>query len=77
MTGSLEKKSFYIAVKPCGCVTACLVDDDKTTAKEVADFARDMHKTGRKMNHVEMTEAEFMATLKRCECKQAGEATKP
>lgn len=67
---SLERKSFYPGVKACGCTTALLVDDDKTTAKDVADFAREMHKTGRKMNHVELTESEFMATFKRCECSQ-------
>lgn len=45
-----------------------MIDDDKTTAKDVADFAKNMHKTGRKMKHAELTEVEFMASLKRCEC---------
>lgn len=63
-----ERKIFYIGVKPCGCITACMVDDDKTTAKEVSDFAKNMHKTGRKMKHAELTEAEFMASFKPCQC---------
>nr|MBL8412754.1 hypothetical protein [Dechloromonas sp.] len=67
-TISQEKKTFYTGVKPCGCVTALLVDDDETTAKEVADFAREMHKTGRKMKHAELSQDEFMATFKKCEC---------
>lgn len=64
-----ERKSFYIGVKLCGCITASMVDDDKTTAKDVADFANNMHKTGRKIKHAELTEAEFMAALKRCQCQ--------
>ncbi len=63
-----ERNSFDIGVKSCGCITACMVDDDKTTAKDVADFAKNMHKTGRKMKHAELTEVEFMASFKRCEC---------
>lgn len=72
-----EKKSFYTGVKPCGCVTALLVDDEKTTAKEVADFARNMHKTGRNMHHAELTKAELMATFKKCECQDGDKAVKP
>ena len=69
-------KSFYIGVKDCGCTTACLVDDDETTAKEVAEFAREMHKTGRKLKHVELTEAEFMATVKQCDCSAGNKEAK-
>ena len=66
-----DRKSFYLGVKPCGCVTASLVDDEMTTAKDVANFAKDMHKTGRKMRHAEMTEAEFASVFKRCKCMTA------
>lgn len=64
-----KRQSFYIGTKACGCVTAAMVDDEQTTAKDVADFAREMHKTGRKLSHVEMTEQQFMDSLKACECK--------
>ena len=59
-----ERKIFYIGVKPCGCITACMVDDDKTAAKEEVSDPKNMHKTGRKMKHAEPTEAEFMASFK-------------
>ncbi|MCP5233400.1 MAG: hypothetical protein H6948_15175 [Zoogloeaceae bacterium] len=62
-----ERRGFYVGVKPCGCVTASLVDDADTTAKDVADFSREMHKTGRKVQHMELTKDEFMAQWKKCD----------
>lgn len=63
-----EKKGFYVGVKVCGCITACLVDDESTTPKEIAEFAREMYKTNRKMKHIELTEEEFLASFKKCAC---------
>jgi hypothetical protein len=57
----------YIGVdRCCGAVSAAMVDDDKTTAKDVAEFARDMHKTSRDLRHVECEQGELK--LQRCEC---------
>lgn len=69
-----EKKGFYVGVKACGCLTACLVDDENTTAKEVAEFAREMHKTGRRMKHRDLTEKEFLESFNKCECPPGNKA---
>lgn len=63
-----KKKQLYIGVKTCGCVTASLIDDKMTTAKDIADFAREMHKSNREVRHVKWTQQEFMEKLKACEC---------
>ena len=44
-----ERHRFYVGVKDCGCITATLVDDSITKPKEIADFAREMEKTGRRI----------------------------
>lgn len=64
-----EKKKFYVGVRPCGCVTATLRDDNDTTPKEIAEFARHMHKSGRRMEHMEITQEELIATFKPCHHK--------
>lgn len=35
---TVDTKRFYIGVKPCGCITAAMVDDKSTTAGEIADL---------------------------------------
>lgn len=44
---------FYVGIAECGCVRAAQVDDEQTTAKEVAEFARRQQQKGRTMAHVE------------------------
>lgn len=62
-----EKRKFYAGVRPdCGCHTALLVDDEKTTAKDVARFAADMAKSQRVVRHVELTHVEYMTTFRAC-----------
>jgi hypothetical protein len=62
-----EKRKFYVGVRPeCGCHTAMLVDDEQTSPKEIARFARDMAKTKRVVRHVELTREEYMATFRPC-----------
>lgn len=58
--------SFYIGVaKCCGNVTAALVDDEKTTRREVGNFAADLVARGRELKHVETLEGLRIA---RCRC---------
>ncbi len=71
MSNLNEKRKFYVGIRPCGCITACLVDDQDTQPGEIAEFARDMKKTGRRVEHRELSYAEFEATFKCCEHKSA------
>jgi hypothetical protein len=58
--------SFYIGVaKCCGNVIAALVDDEKTTRREVGNFAADVVERGRELKHVESLEG---LTIARCRC---------
>ena len=66
-----ERHGFYVGVKRCGCITATLVDDSTTRPKEIADFAREMEKTGRRVEHRELTLDEFKAAFKRCGCESS------
>lgn len=65
-------KPFYFGVRSCGCHTATMVDDEETTAAHVADFAKRMAKSGRRVVHKSVTRAEFMALADQCcaECKE-------
>ena len=64
-----ETRPFYIGISKCGCITATLVDDENTTAKEIAEFARSMQKTKRRMSHRNFTKDEFLTQFKLCEHK--------
>ena len=66
---SQERHRFYVGVKDCGCITATLVDDSITKPKDIADFAREMQKTNRRVEHREMTLDEFNDVFKRCKCE--------
>lgn len=44
---------FYVGIAVCGCERAWLIDDDETTPKEIAEFARRQQKMKRTMKHVE------------------------
>lgn len=44
---------YYVGIAKCGCERAWLIDDDETTAKEIADFARRQQQMKRSMKHVE------------------------
>lgn len=61
-----EKKRFYVGIRPCGCVTAVMVDDEDTTPKDIAEFARDMQKSKRRMEHREWTREEYRESFKHC-----------
>ncbi len=58
--------SFYIGVATCcGNVTAALVDDEKTTKREIGNFAADLVTRGREIKHVETLDGLRIA---RCRC---------
>jgi hypothetical protein len=63
-----ETKPFYVGVRPCGCITAAMIDDDTTTPDEIAEFARDMAKSGRRVEHRSLTQEEFQRTFVQCKC---------
>lgn len=44
---------FYIGIAECGCVRGALIDDERTTPEEVADFARRQQQMKRQIRHVE------------------------
>ena len=44
---------FYVGIGKCGCVRGALVDDEDTTPKEVAEFARRQQQAKRTMRHVD------------------------
>jgi hypothetical protein len=66
-----ETRPFYVGVSECGCVTAMLVDDDKTTPKEIGDFARRMSKSKRRMEHRTVTIDDFGRFFQPCPHKEA------
>ena len=70
---SQERHRFYVGVKDCGCITATLVDDSITKPKDIADFAREMQKTNRRVEHREMTLDEFNDVFKRCKCEPSND----
>lgn len=47
----------YVGVKSCGCVTAALVDDKDTTARQVRDFCNRMLRTKREVKLMQVDEA--------------------
>lgn len=60
------KTGFYVAIRACGCVRATLVDDEDTSAKDLADFARRAQKANYRVAHREMTLDEFRAACMPC-----------
>ena len=63
-----DTKPFYVGVRSCGCVTAAMIDDDTTTPEEIAQFARDMAKSGRRVEHRALTLEEFQQSFVQCNC---------
>lgn len=61
-----QKWDFYAGVRECGCMTALMVDDESTTAEEIAEFATEMAKLNRRVVHRSLTHAEFQETFKAC-----------
>lgn len=47
----MSNHKYYVGIAACGCVRALLIDDEKTTAKEIADFARRQAQMKRRMEH--------------------------
>ncbi len=45
-------RRYYVGVAACGCTRLALIDEDLTSATEVADFAKRQAKLGRRMEHV-------------------------
>lgn len=43
--------SYYIGIAECGCERAWLIDDEDTTPKEIAEFAKRQAKMKRRMVH--------------------------
>lgn len=62
-------KNFYVGKRSCGCITAALVDDDKTTPDEIAEFARSMKGTQRRVEHLSLP-LETPIPLVHCTCKK-------
>jgi hypothetical protein len=62
------KRKYYIGRIACGCVMAIMHDDAQTTAGDVADFARDMARSRRKLEHVEWTAEELDAQFRFAKC---------
>lgn len=61
-------KSYYVGMKKaCGCITAAMVDDEQTTAKDVASFAKDVAKYDRNLRHIELPDDERLE-IKFCRC---------
>lgn len=60
------KLRFYVGIKDCGCITAALLDDAETTPKAIAEFARNMHKSKRRMEHGELTRSEYRKIFVNC-----------
>jgi len=50
----MDTAKFYVGISKCGCVSAMLVDDESTTPKEIAQFARRMGRTFRTVEHREL-----------------------
>lgn len=66
-------KAYIAKAKCCGAITAGMLDDERTTAKDVADFAREAHKYDRALEHVtDWGEIKLV----RCECKRVKRAAK-
>lgn len=60
-------KAYLGVAKCCGRITAAMLDDQHTTAKDVADFAKSLHKSDRELRHVD---DDSQIKLERCECKK-------
>jgi len=63
---SEERKPFYVGVRPCGCITAAMVDAEWLSRSDVTAFENDMVRSGRKFEHRMLTRDEFDATFHRC-----------
>lgn len=48
----MSRVGFYIGIAECGCVRGLLVDDERTTAGEIAEFAERQAQMNRRMKHV-------------------------
>ena len=58
----------YIGINPCGCITAAMIDDADTSAERVAEFAKNMAKTGRKLKHITFDPDKEPLIVVRCKC---------
>lgn len=62
----MKPLQLYIGKRPaCGCITAAMVDDETMTPDDLAEFARDIIASGRRLEHIEIPDGETVA-LKRC-----------
>jgi hypothetical protein len=67
-------RRLYIGkAKCCGVITAAMVDDETTTADEVAKFAKSIAKSNRQFGHLELSDTEKLA-MERCKCGDEGES---
>lgn len=53
--------------KCCGTITAALVDDDLTSADDVARFAKSIAKSDRRFEHLTLKDDEELK-MERCKC---------
>lgn len=56
----------YIGRKTCGCITAAMIDDEKTTAEQRTEFAKNMFDSGRSVERMKFDDAKNL--LCRCQC---------
>jgi hypothetical protein len=60
---------FYIGIeKCCGAIPAALVSDERTKAKDVGEFVKDVIESGLELQHIETDKI----TIARCKCGGVG-----
>jgi hypothetical protein len=71
----MKERMLYVGrAKCCGRVTAAMVDDEQTTANDVAQFARSIAKSNRRLEHMTLTD-DTKLSMERCECGKTGRLT--
>jgi hypothetical protein len=68
-------KAYIGVAKCCGAITAAMVDDELTKAKDVGRFAKDVVDSGRELKHVD-TGADRLS-LERCRCSRVSASAEP
>ncbi len=69
----MEKKWFYVGIKPCGCITASMTTlQEYATPKKVDDFKKEMALIGCEVELREFSKDEFMMAFGECRHKSNG-----
>jgi hypothetical protein len=59
-------KAFIGVAKCCGAITAAMVDDETTKAKDIGRFAKDVIASGREFKHIDTGFDRI--SMERCKC---------